>query len=204
MGPLCAYLHLCTEQDVPTFARVLEETVAKQPDPALAGRQFLDAFHMDEPVVSDAGAVQSAALLFRDVDPQRPLVVRQNIDALMLPHIRDLARELGLPQEVDDMSPAQQREVFVRLDAHVRARDPELWRTKQLSDFCSGIWAQVYGPSYGLAIKPILVLHQIAGVVLAVMLIAFALRRGARRPPRPEAAAVETTERARAHPAPSV
>src|SRR4051794_15484814 len=29
MGPLCAYLHLCTEQDVPIFAGVLEETVSK-------------------------------------------------------------------------------------------------------------------------------------------------------------------------------
>lgn len=195
MGPLCAYLHLCTEQDVPIFAGVLEQTVAKHSaasgpiangpiatgpvatgpatttapipaDPRFVARKFLDMFHMDEPVCTDVGAVQSAAALIRDLDPRRPLVVRQNIDALLVPHISDLARELGVPERIDDMTPEQQRRVFVRLDAHVRARDPELWRTKQLSDFCCGIWAQVYGPSYGLAIKPVLWVHRAAGVAL--------------------------------------
>ena len=186
MGPLCAYLHLCTEQDVPTFSRVLEDTVARQPDPALAGKEFLGAFHMDDPVVVDVGAVQSAASLVHDVAPSHPLVVRQNVDGLLLPHVKALAKELGVPEEIDAMTPEQQRRVFLRLDAFVRARDPELWRTKQLSDFCCGIWAQVYGPSYGLAIKPVIVIHQVSGVVLLVLLFALALNRETREPAEPE------------------
>jgi hypothetical protein len=199
MGPLCAYLHLCTEQDIPTFARVLEEAVTKHPaattptttatitqptviaDPIVAARELLESFHMDEPVSADVGAVQSAAALIHDVDPRKPLVIRQNIDALLLPQIRDLARELGVPERVDDMTATQQRWVFARLDAHVRTHDPELWRTKQLSDFCCGIWAQVYGPSYGLAIKPILLVHRVAGgALLALVLWALWRRPGDR------------------------
>ncbi len=200
MGPLCAYLHLCTEQDVPTFARVLEEAVTKhsaattptttatltQPtviaDPVVVAREFLEAFHMDEAVCTDVGAVQSAGALIHDVDPQRPFFVRQNIDALLLPHVRDVARDLGVPERVDDMTAEQQRWVFARLDAHVRTRDPELWRTKQLSDFCCGIWAQVYGPSYGLAIKPVLILHQVAGGALLVLVLWALWRRPGNHP----------------------
>src|SRR5438045_5925841 len=115
-GPLCAYLHLCSEQSVADFAGVLEKAgnpvqpssqpetrpAATQPaatqstsQPVEAGAQmFLDAFHMDFPVCTDAGALQSVAVLLRDVDARRPLKVRENVGPLLAPHIAGLAREL--------------------------------------------------------------------------------------------------------------
>jgi hypothetical protein len=42
----------------------------------------------------------------------------------------------------------QQIEVLEKLDDAVRRDDPQLWRSKQVSDFLGGIWAQGYGQIY--------------------------------------------------------
>lgn len=179
-GPLSAYLHLCGEQSVPEFANVLESAGAGA-EPARADlRRFLDSFHMDGPVCSDDGALESVATLLRDTEPRRPLTVRHNIGPLLVPHIRTIALQLDVPEEASAMSPEQQLAVLERLDAHVRRHDPELWRTKQLSDFCGGVWAQVFGTSYGLVIWPLIFLHRSGLVLLVVLLVRAALRAGRR------------------------
>jgi hypothetical protein len=58
--------------------------------------------------------------------------------------VATIAAELGLPADAEAMTPEQQYAVFDRLDAHVRQHDPELWRTKQVSDCVGGIWGQVF------------------------------------------------------------
>jgi hypothetical protein len=95
---------------------------------------------------------------------------------LLGPHLREIARQLKVPEAPADMSPEQQRAVLERLDAHVRRHDPELWRTKQLSDFCGGVWAQVFGPSYRLVIQPLILLHQASQFLLIVLLAGIAFR----------------------------
>jgi hypothetical protein len=170
-GPLSAYLFLCDEQSVQNFVGVLED-VSKRSEP----RRFLDAFHMEQPVCTDAGAVSSVVSLVRDTSPTKSFAHRENVGPLLLPHVGAVARELGFPEDPLLMTPQQQAAVLDRLDAHVRYADPELWRTKQLSDFCCGVWAQVFGPEYGYVITPVLVLHHI-GWFAMIVLLAILLRR---------------------------
>jgi hypothetical protein len=133
---------------------------------------------MEQPVCADAGAVSSVALLVRETSAaERPFVLRVNVGPLLLPHVGAVARELGLPEHPAAMTPAQQHAVLERLDARVRTADPELWRTKQLSDFCSGVWAQVFGPEYGYVITPVLVLHRAGWVGMIVLLLMLVRRR---------------------------
>jgi hypothetical protein len=171
-GPLSAYLFLCDEQSVPNFASELE-VVAQGGEP----RRFLDAFHMDAPVCKDAGAVASVTALLRDTSANRPFVHRENVGSLLLPHVRAVARELGFPQDPSLMTADQQGAVLNRLDARVRSADRELWRTKQLSDFCCGVWAQVFGPEYGYVITPLLILRQFGWVGMILLLAVLLLRR---------------------------
>ena len=181
-GPLSAYLHLCSEQSVPEFARVLESVGRREEPSTTELRQFLDAFHMDVPVCTDEGALDSVRSLLHDMDARRPIAIRQNVGPLLVPHIHEIAHQLKVPEAAPDMSPEQQFAVLERLDAHVRRHDPELWRTKQLSDFCGGVWAQVFGPSYRLLIEPLILLHQAGQFLLIVLLarIAFVASAGAR------------------------
>jgi hypothetical protein len=180
-GPLSAYLFLCDEQSVPNFVGVLED-VGKRGEP----RRFLDAFHMEQPVCTDAGAMSSVASLVRDTSAARSFTHRTNVGPLLLPHVAAVARELGFPQDPVLMTPDQQGAVLDRLDAHVRYADPELWRTKQLSDFCCGVWAQVFAPEYGYVITPMLLLHQIGWITMILLVVTFLMRRrrrGASREP---------------------
>src|SRR3954469_23070969 len=72
------------------------------------------------------------------------------------PHITTLARELNVPEDPEAMTREQQYAVFDRLDGYVRRNDPELWRTKQLSDFLGGVWGQVFSPPYTILLSPFL------------------------------------------------
>ena len=74
------------------------------------------------------------------------------------------------------MSFVQQVAVLERLDDRVRLADPELWRTKQLSDFCAGIWAQVFGPEYGYLLTPFIHLRLI-GTALFIFVLSHWLRK---------------------------
>jgi hypothetical protein len=180
-GPLCAYLHLCDEQAVHHAVAMLEELGRRcredgdgsrtVPDEA-ALRDFLGAFRLDSPVVKDAGAVQSVAALVAETDVvSRAFRYRTVIGTALALHVQALAAELGFPADARAMTVEQQRAVLDRLDGYVRRRDPELWRTKQVSDFCAGIWAHVFGRNYNVLLKPFLALHAACRVGLWALLL---------------------------------
>jgi hypothetical protein len=189
-GPLCAYLHLCAEQDLPDYILLVEKLGQKTEVTAADERAFLDGFKMDFGVTKDAGALASVGSLVRDTQPIRHFAVRQNINELLLPHIAALAQKLNVPANPRDMSINQQQAVLERLDEYVRARDPELWRTKQVSDFCGGVWAQVFGPPYLILLQPAVKVHAAAEYGL-MLIAAILLARVLRSRKRPEAAGQE-------------
>jgi hypothetical protein len=170
-GPLCAYLHLCSEQDLPDYVPLVEALGKKTAPTAADERAFLDAFKMDFGVTKDAGALQSVSSLERDADASRPFSIRQNIPDLLKPHIDAIAEELHVPKDPAAMSIDQQQAVLERLDDYVRVHDLELWRTKQISDFCGGIWAQVFGPPYKILLQPAVKVHTASEYVLMVFIV---------------------------------
>jgi len=187
-GPLSAYLHLCTEVELLNpdgtggYLGEFESRFGKSAQPTDAEvRQWLESLKWDYKVVSDAGAVQSLQLAITDVEPYKPFAHRvRHIDGLLKPHIRDIAAGLKLPQEVDDMSPMQQYAVIDRLDSYLRQHDRELWRTKQVSDVCGGIWGQVFSPPYLMLLGPYLQVVEICRWI-AVALLAVLVWAGFRR-----------------------
>jgi hypothetical protein len=126
---------------------------------------------MDFPVATDSGAIESSVSLLRDTRASRAFQIRSNIGDLLRPHIAAIARQLGFPGDPGEMTPAEQRAVLDRLDGYVRRHDPKLWRTKQVSDYAGGIWAQVFGPPYNMILKPVLLIHDISRVVFLAVLI---------------------------------
>ena len=175
-GPLGAYLFLSDEQNVSGVAGLFEE-LGKKPSPTAADyRALLDGIHMDFPVVKDAGAVKSVEALAADVGPAS-FSIKTPIGPLLRRHIAAIATELGFPTDPMQMAPDQQRAVLERLDGHVRRHDPELWRTKQVSDFCGGFWAQLYGPPYNGLLVPFLKVHRVCQWVLIIALLALLFRR---------------------------
>ena len=181
-GPLVAYLFFCGEQSVDQFVGILE-AVGKWERPTDADLlRFLDAFHMEYPVCTDAGARQSVATLIRDTHSDEAFRVRKDVGDLLRGHARVLAQELGFPSEPDQMTPEQQLAVLLRLDDYVKQHDYQLWRTKQLNDFCCGVWGQVYAPHYHVIIGPVLALRQVGTWGLVIMLVWTMFRRSCRGP----------------------
>jgi hypothetical protein len=184
LGPLAAYLHLCDEQAVHHVVGMVEHLARQAADDARSGgaaaadvRAFLGAFRLDTPVVKDGGAVQSVLSLLADTRADaQPFQYRNEIGPALAAHVQALAQDLGFPADLRRMTIAQQRVVLERLDRYVRLRDPELWRTKQVSDFCAGIWAHIFGRSYNLLIKPYLALHAAGRAGLLVLLLWVAVR----------------------------
>jgi hypothetical protein len=196
-GPLCAYLHLCSEQDLPDYVPLVEALGKKNEPTAADERAFLDDFKMDFGVTKDAGALQSVSSLVRDTDASRPFSIRQNIPGLITPHIAAIARELHVPTDPAEMSIDQQQAVLERLDDYVRVHDLELWRTKQVSDFCGGIWAQVFGPPYTILLQPAVKVHTASEYVLmaSIMILMGRFLRGRKRPaPLEHAATAGSTD----------
>ncbi|QOV89970.1 hypothetical protein [Humisphaera borealis] len=165
-GPLSAYLHLCTEVDLLNadgkggYLGEFEGRFGRSSSPPSREdvRDWLKGLKWDYPVVYDEGAVQSLQSAIADVEPYRPLTKRaRHIDDLLKPHIAVIAAGLKLPStDVEHMTPLQQYAVLDRLDSHLRQTDPELWRTKQVSDVCGGIWGQVFSPPYLTLLTPYL------------------------------------------------
>jgi hypothetical protein len=161
-GPLSAYLHLCTEVELLTadgtggYLGEFEGKLGRSAELAAADAEaWLRGLKWDYPVVADAGAVQSLRSVVADAEPYKPFKVRaRHIDAALRPHVASIAADLGLPADPEAMSPQQQYAVFDRLDAFVRRHDPELWRTKQVSDCVGGIWGQVFSPPYLVLLAP--------------------------------------------------
>lgn len=169
-GRLCAYLHLCGEQSVSDVESVLERAAIKTDSSDAGVHEFLDTFKMDFPMVKDRGAMRSAAALIADTDARRPFLIRTNVGPLLRSDIAGVAGELGMPSDPWRMNPAEQETVLDRLDGYVRRHDPELWRTKQVSDFAGGVWAQVFGPAYNELIKPVLVVEKGCQIGLLILL----------------------------------
>jgi hypothetical protein len=69
------------------------------------------------------------------------------------------------------MTRHEQAALMKAFDARIRAVDAELWRTKQVSDFLGGIWAQGYGPIYVGGIDWLMRIRTAARVALVVTLL---------------------------------
>jgi hypothetical protein len=174
-GPLSAYLHLSFEQGISDGVRMVEDMGRLEEMNDDRARAFLRSFNLPGRTPTAAGAVTSVRRLLDDVQPSRPLFVREPIGARLRPHIEFIARELRVPTDPLRMTADQQRVVWDALDEHVRRADAELWRTKQVSDFLGGIWAQGYGGIYEALIGWVLWTQALARVVGSALLGAIAL-----------------------------
>lgn len=183
-GPLSAYLHLCTEVELLNqdgkdgYLGEFEGRFGQSAEPSKDEvRAWLLGLKWDYPVVADEGAVQSLKAAITDVQPYKPLTIRvRHIDGLLKPHIAAIAGELRLPvTDVEQMTPLQQYAVIDRLDSYLRQNDYELWRTKQVSDVCGGIWGQVFSPPYLTLLAPYLKLTVWCRWLSIVLLAAIAI-----------------------------
>ena len=181
-GPLSAYLHLSGEQGTADIIGPIEG-FAQRPDPTDAdiARFIRETIQLDPPVTIDAGAAASFRKLLAETQAQRPFAIRAKTDTLMQPAIARTAARLGIPADPRQQTPSHQQAVLDRLDAEVKAMDPELWRTKQLNDFSSGIWAQCFGRTYNWILVPLLLIRRTAQVVGALLVVALLMARPARR-----------------------
>ena len=173
-GELSAYLHLTGEQGIPNGVAMVENLAQHNPPPTDADIvAFLDGFKLPVKIVTDAGAIASVRRLLADTQtPPRPFVVRGDLTKAMQPYI-----PAGLPT----MSRDAQSLALSRLDDDIKRANPELWRTKQVSDFLGGIWAQGYGPIYCDGIEWLMWIRRTARfafvTIITGIVAAVALRR---------------------------
>lgn len=138
---------------------------------------------MNRPVVSDEKAVEGVRRMLVEIEAGREMARPDHVQAELEAVAERVAGEMGFPTDHQRMTREQQRVLFARLDGEVRKRDPELWRLKQVSDLCSGIWAQTFGMDYVMVIQPVLWMREmgrVGGPVLAAVLV-LARRRKRRR-----------------------
>jgi hypothetical protein len=188
---LSAYLHLTGEQGIPAGVAMIETLAQHKPPPGDGDIvAFLKGFKLPGEIVADAGAIASVRRLLADTQtPPRPFTIRDNLKAAMQPFV---------PRDLPMMSRDAQAAALRRLDADIKAAKLELWRTKQVSDFLSGIWAQGYGQIYVDGIEWLMRIRAVARVVFAVTILLFCwmLWRSRRLgPPRPTD--IDTRARAR-------
>ena len=156
-GPWPAYFHLSAEQDVPASIAVLEKLGDNPSDEQI--RQMLSGFKLPVPIATDFGAVLSVRSLLGDVTPERPFVIRDKPFTVERLH------------EADGYSTVVQLNLLHALDKELRDHNPELWRTKQVNDFLSGIWAQGYGQMYADAIRAVAIARIVGRVIMGVFLV---------------------------------
>lgn len=196
-GELSAYLHLTGEQGVPAGVEMIE-SLGKLP--AIADGdivRFLTGFKLPVPVATDAGAIASVRRLIENVRPATPLVARGDIVASLRSQANELAKSLNVPADPDAMTREQQHLVLDRLDDYVHQTNRELWRTKQVADFLSGIWARGYGQIYLDGIEWLWRIQRVARIAFAIALfiLSAALVRRLRpeEPPLPGAPSADDT-----------
>jgi hypothetical protein len=162
-GDLSAYLHLSSEQGAADGIAMIEQ-LGRPKDLTDADLvAFLAGFKWPVPTVTDAGAVAGVRRLLADVDVSaKPFLVRGDVSTSLLS---------GVEGNLATMTRAQQAAAFAQFDAHIRATDPELWRSKQVSDFLAGIWAQGYGQIYLDGINAFSRIQQAARVAFVVGLL---------------------------------
>lgn len=172
-GELAAYLHLSSEQGLEDGLRMIEDLGRRDVLPDADIVQFLDSFKLPAPIVTDAGAIASVRRLLADTQrPPRPFLVRGDLIAALRRHIEQHAVTMAV------------------LDDDIRRDDLELWRTKQVSDFLAGVWAQGYGQIYVSGIDWLIRIRNAARVALVVTLALLAWLV-ARPSVRPRAVAAE-------------
>jgi hypothetical protein len=138
-GELSAYLHLSSEQGVADGIAMVEQLGQRDPLTDNDVVAFLSGFKLPIPTVTDASAITGVRRLLADVQPTKPLLVRGDVSTSLLSSVEG---------NIATMTRGEQAAEFAQFNAHVRATDPELWRSKQVSDFLAGIWAQGYGQIY--------------------------------------------------------
>ena len=164
-GDLAAYLHLTGEQGVGDAIVMIEELGRREVVTDAEAVAFLQGFKLPWPVATDAGAIASVRSLLRDVDGSQTFAIRDDV-------ARRLRELVG--QDVFNMTRQEQAIEFLSFDREVKARDPELWRAKQVSDFLAGIWAQSYGQVYLSGIEWMLRLRLVARVIFIAAVLAAA------------------------------
>jgi len=133
---------------------------------------ILAGFQLPVPTITDEGAVAGVRRLLADAQVERPFTVRTNIAAALRSHI-------GTDPAL--MSKAEQATAFAQLDAVMRASDQELWRSKQVSDFLAGIWAQGYGQIYLDGIDAFFHIRRAARITLVIAMMTAVWLRTRRR-----------------------
>lgn len=185
-GELSAYLHLASEQGVADGIGMVEQLAQRDPLTDEHIVAFLAGFKLPVATVTDAGAIAGVRRLLADVDATKPLLVRG-----------DVATSLHSCVEgtLTTMTRAEQASAFATFDAHVRATDPQLWRSKQVSDFLAGIWAQGYGQIYLDGISGFFRVRSIARTVLVAAMagLIFATWKARGRGTRKSAAASDVS-----------
>jgi hypothetical protein len=162
-GELSAYLHLCGEQTMGWVIRDLHGVATRgSSDADVEG--FLRSWKMNRAVAADAAAVAGVKRLLAEIDAVRPMEVRAQIQADLEAAAVAVASRLGYARDLRRLTSGQQHEVYERLDADVREHNRELWRLKQMSDLCSGIWAQTFGGDYTMVIDPVMSTRRVARV----------------------------------------
>jgi hypothetical protein len=144
---------------------------------------------MNRAVASDASAIAGVKRLLAEIDATRPIGPKVHVQSELQAAAAMVAARLSYPSDPDRQDP-RQHEIFQHLDAVVRQHDPELWRLKQISDLCSGIWAQTFGRDYTMLISPVLTARTIARFAGPVALLGLVCISQNRRRPR---ARVETS-----------
>jgi hypothetical protein len=189
-GEMSAYLHLTSEQGVAAALEMLEDLGRRETVSDAEIVAFLSGFKLPVPVVTDAGAIASVRRLLKDTQyPPRPFTVRADVATQLRRHV---------DTNVDGLSRVEQAAAFKTFDARIRAADLELWRTKQVSDFLGGIWAQGYGPIYLDGIEWLMRIRTAARMVLIVTLwLAGWLLLRSRRPNLPAVAVTDFDDRPR-------
>jgi hypothetical protein len=158
-GDLSAYLHLSSEQGVADGIAMVEQLGQREPLSDADIVAFLAGFKLPVPTATDAGAVAGVRRMLADVDvTKKPLLVRGDVSTSLS----------GVEGNLATMTRAEQAAEFAQFDAHVRATDPELWRSKQVSDFLAGIWAQGYGQIYLDGINGFFHIQHVARIVFVV------------------------------------
>lgn len=163
-GEASAYLHLASEQGFADGVALIDQLARRDPPTDADIVAFLAGFKLPVPTITDAGAVAGVRRLLADIGPAaRPFTVRSGVATALRSHVKG---PLGA------MTRAEESAAFARFDADVRAADPELWRSKQVSDFLAGIWAQGYGQIYLDGIDGFFRIQRAARIVFAVTLVA--------------------------------
>ena len=173
-GALGAYLHLSAEQGLSTAFDLLQKLgrSATLNDAEIV--YFIGSFKLHEATIADAGALKSVRMLIGDLELSRGFVVTGQVVEKMTARAMNLAAKLGYPTELGKMSPEQQHDIWQRLDAEIKQDDYELWRSKQVCDWLSGVWAQGYGPMYSDVIGPVLTIRMVCRIGGPLVMVAWA------------------------------